>query len=462
MTFIKTRDALFSIVMSTQTDQIVPPERTLRRKFNFPGFTISVDESIAQVVPEKEENRRQFAKAATMIELLHISSRRGDLEGARIMQRMIEAHEHTVLKEIKAFKKDYSNELKGISKTIEKLPQLAVIESKVRDLLKELKEAGIVDINTIAKEVSKEFNSKYGLNELCETLRKAYRGDGQVTKAIQNIEKILDKTEDLEKIAEELPDDEKIAKAVADRERERFDQLREQLIDLKEIIGQIQERTIRKAEKVQQIIEREQEFEREAIAFLRSEYNGRFRIMDVRKKSGGLGRKTGDVILINQTYGYKIAIDWKKTNHMKPQRMSLSEVQEVAENAIVNRKTDAAVVCMQFPEQLPPEANGIYLVDHKTIITHFRFLMLSIELLEAFVKLEKKAKTERSIEIQRVEEVIERLKKGNDPLEKTIRSLGKARGALEKSISRLTNYQEQIANRAIKELEIVTRTVAPS
>lgn len=448
--------------MATQTDHIVSSDKTHRRSFCFPDFTIWVDESLAQVVPEKKENRRRFAKAATMIELQHSLSRRGDLEGARMVQEVIEAHEDTVLNEIRAFKQDYINELKEISTTIEKLPQLVVIESKVRDLMKELREAGIVDVNTIAKEVTKEFNSRYGLNQLCETLRKAYQADGQVTKAIQNIEKILDKTGDLEKITEELPDDEKIAKAVADREKERFDQVKQQLIELKEIVKQIHEKTIRKAEKVQQIIEREQEFEREAIGFLREEYNGRFKIIDVREKSGALGRKTGDVILVNQVYSYKITIDWKKTNPMNPQRMPLSEAQEVAENAIGNRKTDAAIVCMQFPEQLPPEANGIYLVDHKTIITHFKFLMLSVELLEAFIKLEEKAKAERSIEIQRVEEVIKRLRQGNDSLEKTIRSLGKARGALDKSISRLVNYQEQIANRATKELEIITRAVAPS
>ena len=444
------------VIMATQTDHL------LRRNFDFPGFTISADESIAQVVPERKENRRLFAKAATMIELQHILSRRGDLGGAEMVQRLMEAHEGVVLNEIRAFKQDYADELKDICKIIEKLPQLAVIESKVRDLLKELRETGIVDINTMAKEVTKELNSSYGLNQLCETLRKAYQGDGQVTKVIQSIEKILEKTGDLEKITGELPDDEKIAKAVADREKERFDQLKEQLIDLGEIIKQIQERTIRKAEKVQQIIEREQEFEREAIAFLREEYNGRFKIVDVREKSGALGRKTGDVILVNQAYGYKIAIDWKKTNPVNPRKMSLSKAQEVAENAMRNRRTDATIVCMQFPEQLPQEANGIYLVDHKTVITHFSFLTLTIELLEAFIKLEEKAKTERSLEVQRVEEVVERLRQGNDSLEKTIRSLEKARGALDNSISRLVNYQEQIANRAIKELEMVTRAVATS
>lgn len=447
--------------MTVKAEQLVPPDPKLR-VYDFPSFEIPADESIAQVVPETADNRRRFAKAATMIELQHELSRRGDLGGAKMVQELIEAHESHMLNEIKAFRQDHTDGLKEISATIVKLPQLAVIENKVRELLKELRDAGIVDINSVAKEVSREFNHSYGLSQLCDTLRKAYDGDGQVTKAVQNIEKLLDNTVSLQKTTKDLPGDEEIAKAVADREKERFDQLREQLLELKAIIKQIQERTIRKAEKVQQIIEREQEFEKEAIAFLCEEYNGRFKVIDTRQESGALDRKTGDVILENQVYEYKIAIDWKKTNPTNPQVMPLSKAQEVAENSIRNRKTDAGIVCLQLPEQLPPEANGIYLADHKTVITHFKLLPLSIELLEAFIRLESKAKTERSVEIQRVEEVVKRLRRGNTSLETSIRSLRRAQGALEKTVSRLVNYEQQISNEAIMELEMITRAKASS
>lgn len=428
-------------------------------KLEFPDFIIEVEPSLAAVAPKTMECRREFAKCSTILELQHMLSRRDDLAGAVMIERLISNHEENVFKAIDLLQEGLKDKFKEIKDSLNKLPEPSEIEIMVGEKLRQLREEGVVDLAKLASELRKELNDKFGLSDLCETLKNAYRGDGRVTKAIQSIEKLVEDATDIRKAIEEKPLESEIAEAVSKREKERFDEVKEKLNEVEKIIQEIHIETIRKREKVKAIIEAGgQEFEKEAMIFIHEEYNPHYTIIDVRRKEGALGRKTGDVTLTrNGTSNYKITIDWKKANPSKPQIISLSEAQEVAENAAKNREAEASIICTQLAEQLPPEANGIYFFNNNMMLTSFEFLRLAIELAEIFIEYEQK-KQERNIDAENVKRVIRRLKKGNPDMQKTIRSLKKARSFLENSISRLTDYQQHVINNAIRELRILIDT----
>lgn len=428
-------------------------------KLEFPGFVITGDPSLLEVTPKKMENRREFAKCATMLELQHMLSRRSDLAGAVMVQKLIEGHEENVLKAMSGVQEDLKDEISEVRKVVDDLPLLTEIENIVGEKLRHLKEEGIIDLELLAEEIRKELNDAYGLNDLCDTLRRAYSGDGQVTMAIQNIRKLLDDVGEIRNIIKAMPTGKEIAEAVASREKEKFDQIKEHLNKLEDALSKIRSERIRKMEKIKAVIEAgEQEFEKMAGEFLHEEFNPRYKIVDVRDKVGALGRKTGDHILErNGTHNYKVVIDWKKTNPEESRIVSMEEAQQIAENSGRNRKADASIICTQLAEQLPPETNGIYFFSYRTILTHFRFLRLAVELVEIFIELDKQKMQNNNIDIQRVEEVINRLREGNSTLERTIRSLKQAKGSLTNSISRLINYQHQVAENAIQELKIMIK-----
>lgn len=431
-----------------------------KRKFEFPSFIITGDPSLAEVVPEKIENRRKFAECATMLELQHMLSRRSDLAGAVMVQRLIESHEQEVLKAIGGLQEGLGEGFKEVREAISSLPGLTEVAKKVEETLRRLKDEGIVDSESLATQLRKELNDVYGLNDLCGTLKKAYGGDGRVSKAIQNIEELLNDIDEIQKAIKEQPTDDKIATAVANREKERFDEIKKQLNELGDTLKEIRGERIRKREKIRAIIETgEQEFEKEAGAFLLEEFNPRYKIIDVRNKEGAISRKTGDHILErNGAHNYKIVIDWKKTNPEKPRIITLQDAIQIAEDAKQNRKADASIICTHLAEQLPPEANGLYLFDNRTVLTHFGLLKLAVVLLETLIEVEEQKQVERDMDIQYVEEIIIRLKQGNSDLETTVRSLKMAESCLRQSIGRLIDYQQQVAQRAIKELRIAIKT----
>lgn len=429
------------------------------QKFEFPGFIITGDPALAEVVPEKLENRQAFAKCATMLELQHMLSRRSDLAGAIMVQRLIESHEQEMMKAFERLQKGLDNELKEIREAISSLPELTEVKEKVEETLRRLKDEGLVDSESLAIHLRKELNDIYGLNNLCDTLRKAYGGDGRVTKTIQNIEKLLNDIDEIQSAIKEQPTEEKIAAAVADREKERFDLINEQLNKLEEILNGLHAERIRRMEKVRAIIEAgEQEFEKMAHVFLHEEFNPHYKIIDVRNKQGAIGRKTGDHLLErNGAHNYKIVIDWKKTNPENPRIITLEEAIKIAEEAKRNRKAEASIICTHLAQQLPPEVNGIYLFDHRTVLTHFGLLKLAVVLLETLIEVEEQKQVKSNVEIQRVEEIIIRLEHGNADLERTIRSLRMAESCLRQSINRLMDYQQQVAQRTIKDLRTVIK-----
>lgn len=372
-----------------------------------------------------------------------------------MVQRLIEGHEQQVLNAIRGFERGLDDKLKMVLEAVKELPSLAEIKGEVDETLRRLKEDGIVDSESLATYVRKELNDKYGLSDLCDMLKRAYSGDGQVMKAIKEIDVLLNEVNEIKNIIEKKPTDEEIAKAVADREKEHFGNIKDQLYKLEGALNDIRKERIRKMEKMRAIIEAgEQEFESIADSFLHEEFNPRYEILDVRNKVGAIGGKTGDHILErNGIHSYKITIDWKKTNPDKPQTISLEEARKVAVDALKNRKAKGSIVCAQLPEQLPPEAKGFYLFNTRMILTHFVFLRQAVELMGIVIELEEQNEQQRDVNVRKVQEAIKRLEQGNSNLEKTIRSLRLIEGCAHESISRLIDYQQEVADRTIEDLK---------
>ncbi|MHA1632075.1 MAG: hypothetical protein ACTSXC_04610, partial [Candidatus Freyarchaeota archaeon] len=208
-------------------------------KFEFPSFIITGESSLAEVVPERMENRREFAKCATMLELQHMLSRRSDLAGAVMVQRLIENHEQEVLKAIGGLQEGLGEGFKEVREAVSSLPELTEVEKKVEETLRRFKDEGIVDSESLATKLRKELNDVYGLSDLCSTLKKAYGGDGRVSKAIQNIEGLLNDIDEIQNAIKEQPTEDKIATAVANREKERFDEIKKQLNELGDTLKEI-------------------------------------------------------------------------------------------------------------------------------------------------------------------------------------------------------------------------------